>query len=38
VRVYTDQDRRRFEINMTRVELAGLRVSATMLSLARIVR
>ncbi len=38
VRLYTDQGRLRFEINMTRAEGAGLRVSAKMLGLAKIVR
>ena len=38
VRLYTDYGRVRFEINLSRVELAGLKVSAKMLSLARIVR
>lgn len=38
VRLFTDQGRLRFEINMTRAEDAGLRVSAKMLGLARIVR
>ena len=38
VRLYTDQGRLRFEINMTRAEEAGLKVSAKMLGLARIVR
>jgi hypothetical protein len=38
VRLFTDQGRLRFEINMTRAEGAGLRVSAKMLGLARIVR
>lgn len=38
VRLFTDQGRLRFEINMTRVESAGLKVSAKMLGLARIVR
>ena len=38
VRLFTDQGRLRFEINMTRVERAGLKVSAHMLGLARIVR
>ena len=38
VRLYTDQGRLRFEINMTGVERAGLKVSAKMLGLARIVR
>lgn len=38
VRLYTEQSRLRFEINMTRAEGAGLRVSAKMLGLARIVR
>lgn len=38
VRLYTDQGRLRFEINMTRAEDAGLRVSAKMLGLAKIVR
>jgi opacity protein-like surface antigen len=38
VRLYTDQDRLRFEINMTRAEQEGLKVSAKMLGLAKIVR
>ena len=38
VRLYTEQERLRFEINMTRAEKAGLRVSAKMLGLAKIVR
>lgn len=38
VRLFTDQGRLRFEINMTRVERASLKVSAKMLGLARIVR
>jgi len=38
VRLYTDDQRLRFEINMTRVEGAGLQVSAKMLGLATIVR
>jgi hypothetical protein len=38
VRLYTDRDRLRFEINMTSAERAGLRVSAKMLGLAKIVR
>jgi hypothetical protein len=38
VRLYTEQGRLRFEINMTRAEGARLRVSAKMLGLARIVR
>lgn len=38
VRLFTDQGRLRFEINMTRAEGAGLRVSAKMLGLAKIVR
>jgi hypothetical protein len=38
VRLYTEQDRLRFEINMTRAEQEGLRVSAKMLGLAKIVR
>lgn len=38
VRLYTDQGRLRFEINMTGVERAGLKVSAKMLGLAKIVR
>jgi hypothetical protein len=38
VRLYTDEQRLRFEINMTRVEGAGLQVSAKMLGLATIVR
>jgi hypothetical protein len=38
IRLYTEQERLRFEINMTRAERAGLRVSAKMLGLARIVR
>jgi hypothetical protein len=38
VRLYTDDERLRFEINMTRVEGAGLQVSAKMLGLATIVR
>ncbi len=38
VRLYMSEERLRFEINTTRTERAGLRVSAKMLSLARIVR
>jgi hypothetical protein len=38
VRLFTDQGRLRFEINMTRAEHAGLGVSSKMLGLARIVR
>jgi hypothetical protein len=38
VRLFTDQGRLRFEINMTQAERAGLRVSAKMLGLAKIVR
>ncbi len=38
VRLFTEQGRLRFEINMTRAEDARLRVSAKMLGLARIVR
>lgn len=38
VRLFTDQGRLRFEINMTHAERAGLRVSAKMLGLAKIVR
>jgi hypothetical protein len=38
MRLYMDQGRLRFEINMTRVEGSGLRVSAKMLGLAKIVR
>jgi hypothetical protein len=38
VRLYTDDQRLRFEINMTRVEHVGLQVSAKMLGLATIVR
>jgi hypothetical protein len=38
VRLYTDQGRLRFEINTTHAEDAGLRVSAKMLGLAKIVR
>ena len=38
VRLYTEDNRLRFEINMTRAEHAGLRVSAKMLGLAKIVR
>lgn len=38
VRLYTDDQRLRFEINMTRVHGAGLQVSAKMLGLATIVR
>jgi hypothetical protein len=38
VRLFTEQGRLRFEINMTRAEGARLRVSAKMLGLARIVR
>ena len=38
VRLFTDQGRLRFEINMTRAEQAGLSVSSKMLGLARIVR
>ena len=37
-RLYTDDARRRFGINMSSVELAGRKVSAQMLGLARIVR
>lgn len=38
IRLFTDQGRLRFEINMTRAEHAGLSVSSKMLGLARIVR
>jgi hypothetical protein len=38
VRLFMDQSRLRFEINMTSVERAGLKISAKMLGLARIVR
>ncbi len=38
VRLFMDQGRLRFEINMTRAEQAGLSVSSKMLGLARIVR
>jgi hypothetical protein len=38
VRLFTDEQRLRFEINMTQVERAGLQVSAKMLGLATIVR
>ena len=38
VRLYTADQRLRFEINMTRVEDAGLQVSAKMLGLATVVR
>ncbi len=38
VRLYTDHGRLRFEINTTRVERTGLKVSAKMLGLAKIVR
>jgi len=38
VRLYTEEGRLRFEINVTRAEAAGLRVSAKMLGLAKIVR
>lgn len=38
VRLYTDNGRLRFEINMTHAEGAGLRVSSKMLGLAKIVR
>jgi hypothetical protein len=38
VRLYTEDSRIRFEINMTQAEQAGLRVSAKMLGLAKIVR
>ena len=38
IRPYTEQDWLRFEINMTRAEPAGLKVSANMLGLAKIVR
>jgi hypothetical protein len=38
VRVFSEQDRLRFEVNVTNAERAGLRVSARMLALAGIVR
>lgn len=38
VRLYTEQERLRFEINMKHVERAGLQVSAKMLALATVVR
>jgi hypothetical protein len=38
VRLYTEDNRMRFEINMTQADQAGLRVSAKMLGLAKIVR
>jgi hypothetical protein len=38
VRLYTEDSRMRFEINMTQAEQVGLRVSAKMLGLAKIVR
>lgn len=38
VRLFTDDGRLRFEIDMTHAENAGLRVSAKMLGLAKIVR
>lgn len=38
VRLYSDEQRLRFEINLTRAEGAGLQVSAKMLGLATIVR
>jgi hypothetical protein len=38
VRLYTDEQRLRFEINMTQVEQKRLKISAKMLGLARIVR
>jgi hypothetical protein len=38
VRLYTEQQRLRFEINMTQADRVGLKVSAKMLGLAKIVR
>jgi hypothetical protein len=38
VRLFTEDNRMRFEINMTRADHVGLRVSAKMLGLAKIVR
>ncbi len=38
IRLYTEQDWLRFEINMTTAERPGLKVSANMLGLAKIVR